>query len=82
MRDAGQVIDQEFLQIRAKILEVAAFLDRLAAAGEIGPAHVDKLQLLKSAVDLLQDDQANKAARVQLHFSRHFDPHWRQKLEV
>ena len=32
MRNAEQVIEQEFLQVRAKILEIAAFLDRLAAA--------------------------------------------------
>ena len=29
MRNAEQIVEQEFLQMRAKILEIAAFLDRL-----------------------------------------------------
>lgn len=82
MRNAEQVVEQEYLQVRAKILEIAAFFDRLEAAGGVDASKSTKLQLLQSGCEILLDGQQDKAARVQLHFSRHFDPQWRQKMEV
>ncbi|MCA9134413.1 MAG: hypothetical protein KDA45_14690 [Planctomycetales bacterium] len=80
-RSASEVLSQEFLQIRAKILEIAAFYDRLEQADS---ARVDEgsLNLLRQGCQLLSDDQDDKAARVQLLFSREYDPQWRQQFDI
>jgi hypothetical protein len=78
-RDA--VLEQEFLPLRAKILEIAAGLDRLdraAPAGDDG----GRRERLEKAIQLLLADDPSRAARVQLLFSRDYDEQWRTRLEV
>lgn len=84
MRNAEQVIEQEFLQVRAKILEIAAFLDRLESDGakSVSRANEERLKLLRAGCELLLDPEPDKAARVQLHFSRKFDDDWRKAMGV
>lgn len=82
MRKSEQVVEQEFLQIRAKILEVAAFLDRLGPSEEMPSAAQQRLGLLRQGCELLLDDEDEKAARVQLLFSRKYDAQWRQTMGV
>ncbi len=85
-RSAGDILDQEFLQVRAKILEVAAFFDRLEAAQMAAPSHRDgdqqRLDLLRQGCGILTESQADKAARVQLLFSREYSSDWRQALQI
>ncbi|MEC8556209.1 MAG: hypothetical protein VXZ82_14465 [Planctomycetota bacterium] len=80
-RTAREVLDQEFLQIRAKILEIGAFYDRLgeAEASNISQEH---LELLNRGCEILNDDQGDKAARIQLLFSRDYDADWRDKFAL
>jgi hypothetical protein len=81
VRPASAVLDQEFLPIRAKILEVAAALDRLDRAdGSItsDPRH-EKVQAAIHALLRTTDDRAEE---VQLIFSRPYDENWRGKFEV
>lgn len=80
-RSPNEILEQEFLQTRSKLLEVAAFFDRL---GEAGGNELDapKLALLKEACDLLCDGETEKAARLQLLFSREYDSTWRDKMSV
>ncbi len=82
MRNSEQVVEQEYLQIRAKILEVAAFLDRLHPSVELSTASESKLELLRRGCELLLDAEADKATRVQLLFSRQYDVQWRQTMNV
>ncbi|TWT75997.1 hypothetical protein Pla123a_27830 [Posidoniimonas polymericola] len=80
-RPAPQVLDEEFLIIRAKVLEVAAALDRLdRGAGELAaePRHAK----LRQAIELLLDDQPGRAERLQLLFSREYEPDWRAAMGV
>jgi hypothetical protein len=86
-RSANEVLEQEFLQIRAKILEIAAFYDRLDEADasqtqEGMPEISQKLDLLKEGCRELVDNEPGKAARVQLLFSREYDEAWRQKFSL
>ena len=80
-RSPSEVLSQEFLQTRAKILEVAAFYDRL---GDVASADLDgrQLELLRKGCQILNDDQPDKAARVQLLFSREYDENWRQQFGI
>lgn len=80
-RTAREVLDQEYLQIRAKILEVAAFFDRLSEA-EAGDANQSQLELLEKGCAILNDGDVDKAARVQLLFSREYDSQWREKYSI
>jgi hypothetical protein len=84
MRNAEQVVEQEFLQVRAKILEIAAFLDRLDPqdAQDVSSVNAERLKLLRAGCELLLDADSDKAARLQLLFSRKYDEQWRQAMGV
>lgn len=80
-RSSQQVLDDEFLTIRAKILELASALDRIGRGGEPG-ADSERLQLVHQALEVLLQAQGDRAEQVQLMFSRPYAADWRQKLEV
>ena len=78
---ASQVLDREFLELRAKILELAASFDRLErGAGCV--ADDPRLQRLRDALQLLGPTQENRAEQVQLLFSRPYAQQWRQDFEL
>jgi hypothetical protein len=77
-RSAEAILAEEFLQARSRILDLAAFLDRLERA----PGSADeesRLRLLAEGLEILCDDEVNKARRIQLLMSRDYDPAWRKK---
>jgi hypothetical protein len=78
---APEVLDREFLEIRARILQIAASLDRLGRAdGEVlGDARHQKLQ---RALAILQSPEADRAEKIQLLFSRTYDKNWIENLGV
>lgn len=76
-RDAQQVLAEEFLTARSKILDLAATLDRLERAnGNLD--HAAQMQLLIHGMEILLDGEVDKARRVQLLMSRLYDPEWRK----
>lgn len=84
---AQQVLDREYLEIRCKILELAASFDRLdSAAGADDPtadqtlADDPRLKLIRQALQELSSDETDRAERVQLIFSRQYDEDWREKF--
>ena len=80
-RTAEQVVAEEFLIARAKILELAATLDRIErASGDIDESN--QMHLLSHGLQILCDDEVEKAKRVQLLMSRQYDPHWQQQMSV
>ena len=84
-RSASDVLTHEFLQVRAKILEVAAFFDRLDEAPvDRGAADMNarQLELLRLGCQILTGDEGSKAARVQILFSREYEASWREKFNV
>ncbi len=80
-RNASDVLEQEFLVVRAKILEIGAFFDRLNSA-ETAACDQRKLTLLLDACKLLCTDGREKAKQIQLLFSREYDQSWREKFGV
>jgi hypothetical protein len=80
MQSSEQILDSEFLVIRAKILEVAATLDRIDRSG--GAGGEPRLAKLNEAINLLLAKEGNRAEHVQLLFSREFDENWRANLGV
>jgi hypothetical protein len=74
-------LDYEYLPLRAKILEIAATLDRLQRApGDLSGD--SRLAQLREGIELLSDEQPGRAERVQLVFSRPYDDHWRESFQL
>jgi hypothetical protein len=72
---AQHVLDREFLEMRAKILELAASLDRLARA--TGNVSSDpRMQQLEAAIRTVLDSGGDRAERIQLIFSRPYRDDW------
>ncbi|MFO0180864.1 MAG: hypothetical protein ACK517_03670 [bacterium] len=80
-RPVSEVLDQEFLIARAKILELAAILDRLDRA-EGSVTSNSKYELLKKGIAILAESEEGRAERLQLLFSRPYEPAWRQHFGV
>lgn len=83
-RTASVVLDESFLEIRAKLLEVAADLDRIdRVAGRIGPlddAARSRRDRLDEATRLLLHEGPERAAAIQMLFSRDYEEGWRQQM--
>ena len=75
------VLDQEYLPVRAKILEIAASLDRIGRAAD-DVADVPRLEQLLVAIQSLLEDEPGRAERVQLLFSRPYDQRWRETFKI
>ncbi len=78
-----QILQQEFLLARSKILELAATLDRIERAqGNV--AEHPQMKLLQSGFKILTDTSptASRAEQVQLLFSRQYSQDWRKTFEV
>lgn len=75
------VLNQEYLPARAKILEIAASLDRIQrASGNV--ADEPRMKQLRTAIEALLDDEPGRAERVQLLFSRAYDLRWRETFKI
>jgi hypothetical protein len=68
--DARQAVDLYFMEHRAKLLDIAAFLDRLdrAAAGATDDV---RLRAMRQAIPLLIDGEGDRARRILELFSDH-----------
>ena len=80
-RSAQQIIVDEFMIARSKIVELAATLDRIErAAGDVEESR--NMQLLVQGMHILCDDEVEKAKRVQLLMSRQYDPQWQTQMSI
>lgn len=78
------VLNQFYLEARARLLEVAATLDRIDRGGNASPDD-PRLGLLRQAIHVLNQSTSNKspdrAEQLQLLFSRSYDANWLNKFE-
>ena len=75
--NSKQILDREFLDIRGKILEVAAALDRIQRAdGDVSDD--PRMTLLAEAVKVIAASQADpiRAEKIQLLCSREYHENW------
>ncbi len=86
MRTADTLLDESFLEVRSKLLEVAATLDRVdRAAEENGPlsdAQAERLNRVNDAIRIVLDETPDRAEQLQQLFSRPFDPNWRSSMQL
>ena len=75
---AGQILDRGFLEIRHRILDVAAALDRIERGGSSEAVENDPRMIqLNDAIRLLVDGKPDRAERAQMVFSDAYDANWR-----
>jgi hypothetical protein len=74
---AIDIFEQTFLLTRAKLLEVAAALDRLDRSdGSDAVANDSRMKQIRQAVDVIQNQDSNRAEQIQLLFSESYDEGW------
>ena len=79
--DAPEVLNREFLEVRARILQIAASLDRLdRASGETDDD--PRLEKLQRALAILAEAGPDRAEKIQLIFSRQYERDWRSKFKI
>jgi hypothetical protein len=89
-RTAHQILHEEFLVARARILELAAILDRIDRASNESPPNSTEdsekfqrqMELLAKGVEILQDSEPQRAKRVQALMSRPYEPNWREQWTI
>ena len=78
---SSAVMEREFLEMRALILQLAASLDRVGRSKKPA-AEEEKLEQLKNGVRILLGKQNNRANLVQMLFSNAYDPAWPQQYDL
>jgi hypothetical protein len=78
---AAEVLDREYLELRAKILQLAASFDRLdRSAGDVGADR--RRELLHEGLAIAASQDADRAEHVQLLFSREYDDNWQAEFDI
>jgi hypothetical protein len=80
-RFAREVFDQEFLPVRAKLLEVASALDRIDRSEGLLDNDPRRTQI-QAAIQVLLRPEDDRAEQIQLIFSRPYDHDWLEKFEL
>ena len=77
--DAPEVLDREYLLVRAKLLEIAAAFDRISRAD--GAVQGDRrMRMIHEALEVLQQGQSDRAEQIQLIFSLNYDDQWQENF--
>ncbi|TWT94239.1 hypothetical protein [Neorhodopirellula pilleata] len=84
-RPAEAVLQESYLETRAKLLEVAAVLDRIDRAastsrGSLPADSVQARQKLIGAIEILLQNEPDRAERIQQLFSRPYASDWRSQF--
>jgi len=86
MRAASQILTESFLDVRAKLLEVAATLDRIDRSADeeesLSPAAQGQREQVDAAIQILLSQGPDRAERLQKLFSRDYDSSWRQDMKL
>ena len=80
-RSATDILNREYLEIRCKILELAAAMDRLERA----PGSVSddaRMTKIREALGVVADERGDRAEQVQLIFSRQYHEGWQRDFDL
>ncbi len=80
LTSAEAILDRYFLEMRCKVLDLAASLDRVQrAAGDSAAWRSDpRIRGLQLALEVLASDTGDRAQRVQMIFSDAYDSAWQR----
>ncbi len=78
---AAEVLDREWLTVRARLLEVAAALDRIDRAdGSV--ADDPRIGQIGESLALLANERGSRAEQLQMAFSLPYESEWRERYGV
>ncbi len=76
-KTAEEILDDCYLEVRAKLIEIAASLDRVDRADSSGIMDDDPLRgQFREAFEILKSRGFDRAERIQLLFSDEYEPNW------
>ena len=82
-RSSDEILQESFLDVRAKLLEVAATLDRVERVGdELLGESLSMRKKIDQAIAICASVGTDRAERLQHLFSREFDPQWRTEMKL
>jgi len=64
-----QLVDEYFIENRTKLLDVAAFLDRVGRAGDESPGKDFRIQAFHRALEVLSGSSESRVMQIQMIFS-------------
>lgn len=74
---APKVLEQNFLEARCKLLDIAAILDRMSRGDSMDVVKKDaRTSRILEALKILQGDSLAKAEQIQKLFSLPYDTNW------
>ncbi len=74
---AAKALDSYYLEARARLLDLAAILDRIGRGKEAAGVGDDpRLAQIRKALAVLHDQSGGRAERIQQIFSLEYDPSW------
>lgn len=77
---ANAVLDRLYLEIRCRLLDVAAALDRIERAeGGDDVSNDARWNQLQKGIAILEGDGADRAERIQMLFSDAYVPNWNRR---
>lgn len=86
MQSADQIFNETFLETRAKLLEVAATLDRIDRSSDDGEPLSETAQpqrkLIDEAIQICVSNRSDRAERLQQLFSREYQSNWRNQMQI
>jgi hypothetical protein len=78
---APEILNREFLEIRSKVLDLAAAFDRLSRA-EGSISSDPRQERLREALGAVLSSDGDRAERVQMIFSRPYDSAWQKSFKA
>jgi hypothetical protein len=78
---AADVLDREFLGVRARLIDVAAALDRIARAeGDV--TDDPRLERIRQTFEILRSDAPDRAEKLQMLFSLPYREDWKTEYRL
>lgn len=75
--NASAILDRVYLDVRCKLLDIAASLDRVARADDAVAVEGDlRLAQIAEGIDILSTGGFDRAERIQMLFSDPYVPNW------
>ena len=75
---AAEVLDRNFLEMRCKLIEVAAAMDRVGRSeGAAAVVEDPRMSRLRDAIAALGGEGSGRAEKLQMIFSLDYEAEWR-----